>query len=423
MSLESNSWSVTGPTGTRGTVRVPGDKSISHRALMLGAVADGVTEISGLSTGLDVRCTADSLRALGVEIRHEGTKAVVVGAKDAFSQPESPLDLGNAGTGIRLFCGLLVGRSITVTLTGDDSLRARPMDRVIEPLRAMGAEFKSRGGFAPLTIVPSRLCGITYRSPVASAQVKSAILLAGLRAEGPTTVVESVPTRPHTEEMLADFAARVSRQGDSTTVWASTLRAAPVAVPGDPSQAAFWTVAASILPDSDVTLPGVLRSHTRTGFVEVLSRMGAEITVNEDGYRVRYQGRLRATDIRPDEVASLVDEVPILAVAAASAEGTSVFQGLGELVHKESNRFEAIRQLLDLLSVPCRAEHDSLAITGTSSFRPFAATSGGDHRMAMAAYIAALHADGESTISGVECVNTSYPGFLDDAGQLTGLRS
>ncbi len=394
---------------------------------MLGAIASGTTRIRNLSSGADVCSTARSLRGLGVTISQSPDTVTVTGTSDSFTEPDAPLDLGNAGTGIRLMCGLVAGRPMLCVLTGDASLRSRPMARVLDPLTAMGARFASRrGGLAPLVSMPAPLSGITYRPPVASAQVKSAILLAGLRAQTPTTVTEPVQTRPHTEEMLAEFGARVEVRdgtgtgtGSAVTVWPSLLTGTDVDVPGDPSQAAFWIVAACILPDSDLYLPNVERSPSRTGFIPVLRRMGADLTVDADGITVRHTGRLQSTRVDAKEVPALIDELPVLAVAAASANGESMFQGVGELVHKESDRLAGIVELVSALGATATTDDQTLTIRGTEQFRAIEFKSRGDHRMAMSAAIGALAAPGESLIHDVACVDTSYPGFFTDLEALT----
>jgi len=402
----------------RGEIVVPGDKSISHRALMLGAAARGRTRIIGLSEGADVAATAGALRTLGVPIHHAEGALIVEGG--GLHEPTAPLDLGNAGTGMRLMCGLLAGRGHLVVLTGDASLSARPMDRIVEPLTMMGARIKSRSGKAPLVIMPASMHGIEYVVPVASAQVKSGILLAGLTAEGQTTVVERTLTRSHTEEMLAEFGADISVDGGRITLQPGELTGREVQVPADPSQAAFWAVGAAIIPGSEVRLPKLDLSSARTGFIDVLHRMGAHLNVQSDTLHVAYGDRLRATDIEPGEVASLVDEVPVLAVAAAAAEGTSTFHGLGELLHKESNRLEAVWRLLDGLGADAEIRGNSLAIHGTTQFITASSNSHGDHRMTMSAAIAAQLCRGPSILTGAGFVSTSYPGFFNDLAAAAG---
>lgn len=402
----------------RGEIRVPGDKSISHRALMLGALASGPTTIAGLSNGLDVAHTANALRALGIQIDGSPDLTTVHGGE--FLEPGSPLDMGNAGTGLRLMCGLVAGAGHLVVLSGDESLSKRPMRRVIDPLRQMGASIHARrGGIAPLVMLPSSLHGIEYSLPVPSAQVKGAILLAGLQADGSTTVIESVPSRNHTEEMLAHFGAEITVEGSAITVRKSQLLSRHLSVPGDPSQAAFWAVAAAIVPDSHVILPNLELSPTRTGFLEVLRRMGAAVSIKTNSLEVTYNDRLRAVEILPDDVPSMIDEIPVLAIAAATAAGTSVFRGLSELAHKESNRLENVWALVRSLGAACEIQGESLVIKGVSEFMNASSTSHGDHRMTMSAAIASLLCKERSELSDTQFVATSYPRFFAELDRVT----
>lgn len=411
-SMDDQRRTVRGGRAVSGEIHVPGDKSISHRALMLAAIAEGKSIIRNLSSGEDVASTRQSLQGLGVRMEERDRALVVRGTE--LIEADEPLYLGNAGTAMRLMSGLLAGRPFLSILTGDASLRRRPMSRVLDPLSQMGAQLAARQrGLAPLVCLPSGLTGITYAVPMASAQVKSAVLLAGLRARGSTTVIESAPTRPHTEEMLSQFGAKIAIEDRKVTVWPSQLSAMDVDVPGDPSQAAFWVVAAAILPGSSVVLPSVEMSATRTGFLRVLERMGAAVRVENHDLIATYRQRLTPTTIHADEVPSLVDEVPILAVAAASAAGTSVFSDLGELVHKESNRLQAIHDMVNTIGAKCAIEGDRLVITGVERFREFEFDSRGDHRMAMSAAVAGLLGNGTSTVTDVACVATSYPGFFE----------
>lgn len=406
-------WTVTGRRAVVGDIHVPGDKSISHRALMLAALAHGPSRISNLSAGADVASTLASIRSLGIEVTRASSGDVIVVGGDLVA-PSEPLDFGNAGTGIRLMCGVLAGQSFMSVLTGDQSLRRRPMARVVDPLSSMGARIEPcHGGFAPLVCLPAVLTGIDYTLPVRSAQVKSAVLLAGVHASGSTSVTESVKTRTYTEDMLADFGARVERDGGRTTVWRSELIPHDVDVPGDPSQSAFWAVAAALVDGSSITMARLELSGPRAGYLRVLERMNAAIGVDGDTVTVSYVGRLRAAEVTPEEVPSLVDEIPALAVAAAAAQGTSVFHGLAELVHKESDRLSAVHELVRALGARSEVVGETLTITGVERFRAFNARSRGDHRMAMSAAVAALNTEGTSIVRDVACVDTSYPGFLD----------
>jgi 3-phosphoshikimate 1-carboxyvinyltransferase len=407
-------------------VAVPGDKSISHRALLLGAVAGGTSQVRGLSDGDDVRCSAVAVEALGAGI--EGTR--ISGGPDRLHQPSGPLDVGNSGTTIRLLAGLVAGWDFTVVMGGDESLSTRPMDRVAIPLRLMGAVVEGGGErcLPPITVRGGSLRGIDYSPPMASAQVKSCVLLAGLRAEGETVVREPVLTRRHTEEMLALCGADVSEEDDDGThvvrLRGGEVKPFEIDIPGDPSQAAFWVAAACIVPGSDITLERVYVGPGRRGFLDVLVRMGADIdeaAVTGPGdlaatatLRARY-GALRATSVAATEITGL-DEVPVLAVAAACAEGTTVFRGVGELRVKESDRLAAVVALVRAFGGTAEANGDDLVVQGTPSLVAGVFDAAGDHRMAMAAAIAAAAVPGpvgESSISGFGSVATSYPRFAD----------
>ena len=416
-----------------GRVRVPGDKSISHRALLLAALADGESTIHGLSDGDDVRRTGLALQRLGAVVDGlDGPGPVVVrGGRHRLAAPDGPLDLGNSGTGMRLFAGLVAGVTGTTTLVGDDSLSGRPMDRVAVPLRAMGATVDGTGErcLPPLVVTGGRLVGIDYRLPVASAQVKSAVLLAGLDADGETVVHEPVPTRTHTEELLAaagaDIDVAVEGEGRVVRVRRSTLRPGDTTVPGDPSQAAFWVVGATLVPGGAVDVEGIYLGPQRTGFVDVLVRMGADIEVRPTAggagsLSCRYAA-LRGTVVRAEEIPSL-DEVPILAVAAAVARGETRFCDVGELRVKESDRLQGTADLLAAFGARATVEGDDLVVAGGAVLAPGRVDARGDHRMAMAAAVAgaACPRDGAvTTITGWGAVGTSYPGFAEDLSALS----
>jgi 3-phosphoshikimate 1-carboxyvinyltransferase len=428
----TDSVSLTGGTRLTGVVRVPGDKSISHRALLLSALAEGTSTITGLSDGDDVGRTLVAIQALGAEVGRHGATLTVEGGRSRLHRPGGPIDLGNSGTGMRLLLGLLAGLPFATTLAGDDSLSRRPMDRVADPLQAMGASVRGQGQHClpPVTVDGGRLRGIEYTPPMASAQVKSAVLLAGLDADGDTVVHEPVATRAHTEEMLAAMGAdiEVEATGDGHTIRVrrSRLRPGTVTVPGDPSQAAFWVVAGAVVAGSRVTVADVHLGAARTGFVGVLQRMGAQVTVEEAspglGSITSRYGPLTATVVEAEEIPSL-DEVPILAVAAATAVGETRFRQVGELRVKESDRLDGTAALVTALGGQARVEGDDLVVAGGGLRRtgPGSFDASGDHRMAMAAAIAALTAPaGQApfTITGWETVATSYPGFLDDLDAL-----
>jgi 3-phosphoshikimate 1-carboxyvinyltransferase len=410
---------IAGRTPLIATLRVPGDKSVSHRALLLSALAIGPSRVRGLSAGADVAHTAAAVLALGAGLtRLDEDTVEVTGA--ALHEPAGVIDTGNSGTGIRLLAGLVAGLPGLTVLQGDASIAQRPMDRIAAPLRLMGAQVDGRedGRYPPLAIRGGHLHGIDYTAPVASAQVKSAILLAGLAADGPTVVREPVGSRAHTEEMLAARGVDISVEGSTVLLHPSPVHARDETVPGDPSQAAFWLVAAAAIPGSDVTVSGLYLGPARGGFLDVLRRMGAAVSVEPDpdgGFAVRVVGgSLLGTDITPDEIAGLVDEIPALAVAAALAEGPTTVRGAAELRVKESDRVATTAGMLRAFGVAVEELPDGLVITGQAALHPGTVDSHGDHRIAMAAAVAALAADGTSTIGGFSAVSTSYPSFLAD---------
>ena len=416
---------VVGGGRLQGEVRVPGDKSVSHRALILGALAEGDTVVEGLSSGADVASTRTCLEALGVEIGATGASLSVRGrGLGGLKAASGPLDAGNSGTTMRLLAGVLAGHPFSSRFIGDESLTRRPMRRVAEPLRAMGAMIALSGNdTAPMTVGGGSLHGIEYALPMASAQVKSAILLAGLHAGGDTTVIEPAATRDHTERMLAGFGVPVRLNGLRITVrGGSKLRASKVRIPGDPSSAAFWVVAATLAPGSELAVRGVGANPTRTGYLSVLARMGADIhrepARGEGGEELEdlivSSSDLCGVDISADEVPGLIDEVPILALAAARASGESRFRGLGELRHKESDRLAGIAGLLKGFGAKARIDGDDLLITGVKTLSAANIDSLGDHRLAMTGFTAGFLASGQSTVSGASCAEISYPTFYDD---------
>ncbi|MCY3578416.1 MAG: 3-phosphoshikimate 1-carboxyvinyltransferase [bacterium] len=408
-----------GPIPLQGRVTVPGDKSISHRALMIASLGERPCTIRGLSNGDDVVRTRLAVEALGaqVEVAESGDVTVAGGLRGA----RDPIDLGNSGTGIRLLAGLLAGFDFTTTLDGDASIRQRPMDRIIAPLAEMGASITGSGedgSLAPLTIEGRPLRGIEYTLPIASAQVKSAVLLAALRAKGPTTVHEAVPTRAHTEEMLAAAGVRLERGDCSVTVWPGDVDPPDIDVPGDPSQAAFWLVGACLAPASHLIVENIYLGPARGGFIEVLGRMGADISVDSETGDIRAKSsELGGTRVTADELPGCIDEVPILAVAAAAAQGDTVFEGIGELRVKETDRVAAVAEMLAVLGARCRIDGDTLVITGVGRAEALGGgtvDSRGDHRMAMAAAIAGVVGSGSMRVEGFAATKTSYPSFGDD---------
>jgi 3-phosphoshikimate 1-carboxyvinyltransferase len=400
----------------RGRFRLPGDKSISHRAALFGALAEDPTRIHNYSSAADCASTLECLRALGVTLDRRGDEVTVDGrGPDSWTRPEGVLDAGNSGTTLRLLAGALAARPFQTVLTGDESLRRRPVERVAAPLRTMGATALTTDGKPPLTIGGGRLHGVEYELPVASAQVKTAILLAGLQAEGTTTVREPAPSRDHTERMLPLFGVPVERHG-----LAATVHGAEITVPGDVSSAAFLVVAALVLPDSEIHLEGVLLSPTRTAFADVLQAMGGDVEVRLEstdpepvGSIVARSSSLHGTTVDPARVAALIDEVPALAVAATFAEGRFTLTGAKELRVKESDRIAAMAEGLGRLGGRVRELPDGLVIEGGSSLRGAPVRSHGDHRIAMALAVAALAAEGPTEIEGAECATVSFPEFYD----------
>ncbi len=407
-----------------GSVAVPGDKSISHRALMLGAVANGTTEIRGFLAGEDCLATLAAIRAMGVtvdEVSETELRVHGVGL-DGLSAPAEALDLGNAGTAMRLMAGLLSGQSFKSTLTGDASLCRRPMDRIIKPLAMMGARIGSSDGKPPLDIDGhAPLSGIVYRLPVASAQVKSAILMAGLYAEGDVAIVEPAVTRDHTERMLRAMGAELN-QGETQIMMrgGQALTGTAIDVPADLSSAAFVLVAALLSSDATITVPNVGVNPTRTGVIDILKDMGANISVEN----VRLAGdepvaditasasRLTGIDVDPARVSLAIDEFPLLFVAAAAAEGKTTFRGLAELRVKESDRIASMVEGLRALSIPVDESEDGAVVHGSKIYGG-TLQSHGDHRVAMAFAVAGTVAEWAVRVQDVASVNTSFPGFAD----------
>jgi 3-phosphoshikimate 1-carboxyvinyltransferase len=403
----------------RGTFTLPGDKSISHRAAIVGAMAEGETRVRNFSSAADCASTLACLRGLGVAIRQDGPELVIAGGLESWRSPQSVLDAGNSGSTIRMLAGALAGRPFRTTLTGDASLQRRPLERVAAPLRAMGASVETTDGKAPITISGGRLRGFAHDLPVASAQVKTALLLAGLQAEGRTTVREPMPSRDHTERMLPAFGVRVERHGLSASVeGGARLRGTRVSVPADASSAAFLVVAALVLPDSEIRLPGVLLSPTRAAFLEVLRAMGGRIDTQLEasepepvGTIVASSSSLRGVRVDPALVPSLIDEVPALAVAGAFASGELEITGASELRLKESDRIAALAAGLTALGARLRELPDGLVVTGGARLRGARVDSHDDHRIAMALAVAALAAEGPTDIERGECVAVSFPEF------------
>ncbi|RJS92683.1 3-phosphoshikimate 1-carboxyvinyltransferase [Salinisphaera sp. Q1T1-3] len=419
-----------------GRVSVPGDKSMSHRAIMFGALAEGTTTIDGFLESGDCLATLRAFEAMGVAHRLEGRTRVITGAGlRGLGAPTGPLDLGNSGTAMRLLSGVMTGQAFDSVLTGDGSLSRRPMNRVIEPLTRMGAAIAGdAGGRAPLRIAGNQaLHAIEYASPVASAQIKSCVLLAGLYAQGTTCVTEPGISRDHTERMLAGFGVAVERAGRRVSlVGGQTLRAAHVTVPADLSSAAFFLVGAAIAPGSDLTLPGVGINPTRRGVIDALIAMGADITLlderesaGEPVADIRVRGsQLHGIAIDGDLVELAIDECPALFIAAACAKGTTEISGAAELRVKECDRIAVMARGLEALGVDCEETADGLIIRGREDAEAFGAAtiaSHEDHRIAMAFAMAGLRARGPIVIDDCDYVATSFPGFTALAAE-AGLR-
>ncbi len=418
------------------TVEVPGDKSISHRAVMLGAIAEGVTRIRNFLPANDCLATLDVVRGLGVQIEYTQNEVLVYGGgMHGLKEPVRPLECGGSGTTMRLMAGLLAGMNkpsaLSVAngeagafysvLAGNAQLSRRPMDRVTTPLREMGATILGRqdGRFAPLSILGGHLKSITYRLPVASAQVKSAVLLAGQFAEGVTTVEEPAPSRDHTERMLLAMGADLSVQGNMIQVRPSHLRAIDIRVPGDISSAAFMLAAALLVPGSRVTVPNVGVNPGRTGILEALDRMGADVRLRDQrldngepvaGIEVSYRP-LRGITITAEEVPGMIDELPLLAMLATQAEGVTEVRGAAELRVKETDRITTTAQELGRMGARIEAMPDGFRVEGPTRLTGAEVSSHGDHRLAMSLAIAALAADGETTIHDTACIADSFPDF------------
>ena len=414
-----------------GTVSLPGDKSISHRAALLGALSAEVVTVHNFSDGTDCASTLSCLEQAGAKVRRSGA-TLSISAPEGLRSPNTILDAGNSGTTARTLCGLLAGRpGVRARITGDTSLSKRPMLRVVKPLRSMGASIDGPegGSLLPLEISGNRLRGATHLLETPSAQVKTALLLAGLGAEEPTTVIEPLATRNHTERMLAHLGIPLYFEGNSITIAPSRpLKGGEWTIPGDFSSAAFWIVAAAILPDSSISLPNTGLNSTRTGLLNVLERMGLAFTVEQEGLRggeptgtiTVHSSTLRGTEVSGSEIPLLIDELPILAVAATQAKGVTEIRGAMELRFKESDRIVAVTQGLAALGADILELEDGWRITGSGKLKGGRVSGTGDHRIAMALAIAALVADAPVEIEDPECVRISYPGFFATLDSLVG---
>ncbi|QCR32172.1 3-phosphoshikimate 1-carboxyvinyltransferase [Lysinibacillus sp. SGAir0095] len=414
----------------KGTITIPGDKSISHRSVMFGSIAQGKTTVSGFLLGEDCLSTIDCFRRLGVEIHVEGTNVTILSpGMDNWEEPKEILYTGNSGTTTRLMLGILSGTTLHSVMTGDASIGKRPMRRVSDPLRLMGAKIAGRenGQYTPLAIQGTKLKAIDYTMPVASAQVKSAILLAGLRAEGTTVVREKEVSRDHTERMLQQFGASVEvENGVVSFKGGQQLQATHVNVPGDISSAAFFLVAGAIVPNSEVMMKNVGVNKTRAGIVEVLENMGADLSVeveDDKGFEptatltIRTSD-LKATTIEGNIIPRLIDEIPIIALLATQAEGTTIIRDAEELKVKETDRITAVVTELQKLGANIEATDDGMIIHGPTKLHGANLNSYGDHRIGMMSAIAALISTSPIEIDDTDCIAVSYPTFFDDVKQL-----
>ena len=416
--------------GLKGQLAVPGDKSISHRAVMLGSIASGNTEIHHFLQGADCLSTISCFRRMGVEIENRGNMVLVHGkGMRGLSAPSGMLDCGNSGTTMRLMSGILAAQPFPSTLTGDASIQKRPMKRIMEPLTQMGAHILSlrENGCAPLRIKPGKLHGIHYHTPVASAQVKSAILLAGLYGDGPTKVTEPALSRNHTELMLRHFGAEITSEGVTAAVMpAKELYGTKVDVPGDISSAAYFIAAALMVPGSEVLIRNVGVNPTRDGMIRVCQAMGADLTLENVRGReaepmadllVRHSS-LKGVEIGGEIIPALIDELPMIAAMACAAQGTTVIKDAAELKVKESNRIRIMVENLSAMGADIRETEDGMIIEGGRPLHGASVDSHLDHRIAMTFAVTSLIADGVTTIKDADCVRISYPGFYQDLSRL-----
>jgi len=427
---------LTAPTRLRGAVAIPGDKSISHRAVIFNAVAEGNARVTNFLAGADCLSTIACVRALGVEVERQGTEVYVRGAGlRGLQEPADALDCGNSGTTLRLLAGLLAGMPLFAVLSGDASLRSRPQRRIVGPLRALGAQLDGRqnGDRAPLAVRGATLKGGSYELPVASAQVKSALLLAALSGEGPLTLSGKIASRDHTERMLQAMGIDLQLRPDSLTLHPPAHPVFPyplsLRVPGDPSSAAFWWVAAAIHPDAEITTTGVCLNPTRTGALDVLRAMGAQIEIANErsegsepvGDVTVRSSQLRGVTIGGPLIPRLIDEIPVLAVAAACATGETIIRDAQELRAKETDRIATVAAGLDALGVESEPTGDGMGLVGRGgpALQGASLPSHGDHRLAMAWAVAALAAAGETTIDDPDCAVVSYPGFWETLRELS----
>jgi 3-phosphoshikimate 1-carboxyvinyltransferase len=426
------SWLVKPAEALTGEIHVPGDKSVTHRAYLLGAMAEGTTVISSPLRAEDTDNTLRAVEALGVAVYDTGDQVKITSSGPAsFQEPADVVDLGNSGTGVRLLSGVLAGSPVYAVLTGDESLKGRPMGRIIEPLRLMGVSVDGRGQgkYLPLSIRGGNIKAITYNSPVASAQVKSCVILAGLQAEGTTLFTEPALSRDHTERMLAGMGAPLSRDGDALVIQGGNhLHARDLTVPGDVSSAAFFLVAAAILDGSELTIRNVGVNPTRTGIIEMLKAMGADLDVRllddlgepRADITVRGGRQLSGIDVPEEWIPAIIDELPVAAVAASFADGVTRIRGAAELRVKESDRIATTVKMLKAAGVKVDETEDGMDIYGTDTVKAARYQSHGDHRIAMSSAVLSLRGDDSGSVSGTACVDTSFPSFFNLLATVTG---
>jgi 3-phosphoshikimate 1-carboxyvinyltransferase len=416
--------------GLKGVIDIPGDKSISHRSVMFGSIAQGITKVTNFLPGDDCLSTISCFRKLGVVIEENENELTIYGnGFDGLKEPDEVLDVGNSGTTIRLLLGILAGRPFFSTLIGDHSIGKRPMTRVTEPLRSMGAQIDGRknGEFTPLSIRGGHLNPIHYQMPVASAQVKSALILAGLQAEGESIIIEKAESRDHTERMIHKFGGDVQKNDRTITVkGGQKLIASDILVPGDISSAAFFLVAGAIVPDSEIVLKNVGLNPTRTGIIEIMNKMGADLEIYQEeassfepaGDITVKTSSLRGTVIEGDVIPRLIDEIPIIALLATQAEGTTIIKDASELKVKETNRIDTVVQELTKLGASIEATDDGMIIHGGSTLTGGIVSSHGDHRIGMMLAIASLLCKDKVELENPEAISVSYPNFFNHLNSL-----
>ncbi|MGE7878349.1 3-phosphoshikimate 1-carboxyvinyltransferase [Peribacillus muralis] len=415
---------LTGIQSLRGSIDIPGDKSISHRSIMFGALAEGETTVTNFLPGADCLSTISCFKQLGIHIEQEGKQVRIEGKGfNGLTEPKEVLDVGNSGTTIRLMTGILAGQDFSAVLTGDESIAKRPMTRVVNPLRQMGAKIDGRKGaeYTPIFIRGGKLEGIRYELPVASAQVKSAIILAGLQADGETTIIEPEETRDHTERMIQAFGGKIVKDGHTIKVGGNQVfKGTTIHVPGDISSAAFFLVAAAITKNSEVVLKNVGLNPTRTGILEVMKAMGADITIEKKtsggepaGDITVRSSRLKGTTISGDLIPRLIDEIPVIALLASQAEGITTIKDAAELKVKETNRIDTVANELSILGADITPTADGLIIDGGKSLNGGSVTSHGDHRIGMMLAVAALITDGDVELADPDAIDVSYPEFFE----------